>query len=541
MNSAILPVSRAKTWHAAILLLAAASGFIGIAHPLQNLNEGVYARVALEMIDSGRWIVPTLDGVPYLEKPPLLYWITALAFRLFGVSEWSARAAPWLGGILTLGAIAWLARRALGRTTSVTAVCIAASLPLTLVLSRTLLFDSLFAGLLACSLASLYAALHEPEARGAIRWSAAWLGCAVLAKGLAAPVFYAIIAAIAAQVVARERWRLLIRDPAAWAIFLAITVPWHVAASLREPGFAWFYFVNEHVMRFLDRRVPDDYQTGPWWYYFPRLVVDTFPWILLLATAPRRGDAELAPLRRFLWTWLLVPFAVFSLCGAKSDYYLAVAMPPVAILAAMRLRAARGRRALTVLPLAWLAMLSMAAVLATSDLGPWRMPAHATVLLAGGAALAAISALLMWTRRSVEGALVLAAVAIPAALIYSGFFVANEGRKSARSVAAELHALGPVPVYVYRDFEKVSALAFYHAPPLGIIDSESKDLWYGTHLRPYAIPMVSSRDETWRRARRVAIVASASQLQDLARTPLAGHVKRLASTGEFLVLVTTGR
>jgi len=541
MNSAILPVSRAKTWHAAVLLLAAASGFIGIAHPLQNLNEGVYARVALEMIDSGRWIVPTLDGVPYLEKPPLLYWITALAFRLFCVSEWSARAAPWLGGILTLGAIAWLARRVLGRTTSVTAVCIAASLPLTLVLSRTLLFDSLFAGLLACSLATLYAAFHEPQARASIRWSAAWLGCAVLCKGLAALVFYALIAGIAAWRAPRERRRLLARDAIAWAILLAITVPWHVAASLREPGFAWFYFVNEHVMRFMDRRVPDDYQRGPWWYYLPRLVEDAFPWVLLLVAAPRGEPAERTALERFLWTWLVVPFVVFSLSGAKGDYYLAVSMPPVAILAAMRLREARGRRALTALPLAWLAVLMVVAGIGTTALGPWRLPLHATPLLAGAASLAAISALLMWTRRSVEGALALAAVAIPAALIYSGFFVANEGRKSARSVAAELHALGPMPVYVYRDFEKVSALAFYYAPPLGIIDSESKDLWYGTHLRPHAIPMVSSRDETWRRARRVAIVASASQLQDLARTPLAGHVRRVASRGEFHVLLTTGR
>ena len=87
----------------------------GLTHPLQNLNEGLYARVAQEMLASHAWVMPTLDGVPYLEKPPLLYWLTAASFAAFGPGEAAARAAPWLGTVLMVCAIAWFARRHLSR------------------------------------------------------------------------------------------------------------------------------------------------------------------------------------------------------------------------------------------------------------------------------------------------------------------------------------------------------------------------------------------------------------------------------------------
>jgi len=124
----------------------------GLAHPLQNLNEGLYARVAQEMLESRDWIVPTLDGVPYLEKPPLLYWIAAASFALFGPGEVAARAAPWLGAVLMLSATAWFAWRRYGARVTLLAALILASCPLYVGLARTLLFDGLFSGLLAWAL-----------------------------------------------------------------------------------------------------------------------------------------------------------------------------------------------------------------------------------------------------------------------------------------------------------------------------------------------------------------------------------------------------
>ena len=464
---------------------------VGRDHPLQNLNEGIYARVAQEMLERGDFVVPTLDGVPYLEKPPLLYWVTAAGYAILGTHEAAVRLAPLFGTVLTLAATAWFARRHLGIRSTYFAVTIVTSMPIVLVLGRTLLFDMLFTGLLFASFVALYETLTRPAEARWLRWSYALLAGAILAKGLAALVFYLLVVAAAVLPTGPAARLTIVRrlaDPLAVAILLALAVPWHVVVGVRHPDFVWFYFVNEHLLRFFDARVPHDYHTGAWWYFLPRIPLDIFPWTLLLLLPNKRAvlTPEEASARRFLWIALLVPLVVYSLSIAKGEYYLVVGAPPLALLAADRLvraRAVERRNALVAIALSFAVVIAVLASVSSTQIAPYAMPgARMAVLVTVGAAVI-VALLAAFRRRPALAVLACAAASLPCIAFYSEFFRVNEPLKSALSLAFELNR-APAPVYVYREFESLSALPFYLDAPVGVVDSRSTELWYGSRLEP---------------------------------------------------------
>lgn len=462
---------------------------LGRGHPLQNLNEGVYARVAQEMLETRSFIVPTLEGVPYLEKPPLVYWITAGALAVAGRSEAAARTAPLLGGILLIAASVWFARRRMSTDAARFALAMVGTAPIVLVLARTLLFDLLYAGLFAAALFTLYEAFHAIDERRWIRWSCTCLALAVLAKGLAVLVFYAVIAAALLRWTPRGARARIVRgllDPIALGLFAAIAVPWHVLVSRAYPQFAWFYFINEHLLRSIDARVPHDYHTGPWWYYVPRLSVILFPWMLMVLLPPLPED--LAPahrlLRRFLWTAFAVPFVLFSASMAKGDYYLVAGLAPLALLAADNLAGLSRRHvALGVMCAGWLVVIVAAVAIGLKPATSYVVPAASIGLLAVAAALAIVG-LAAAARRYVRVAvLACAAVCVPCIVAYSSFMTANEASRSARTLASMLEQVHE-PAYLYREFESRSALPFYLDAGVGVVDVHSDDLWYGLRLAP---------------------------------------------------------
>jgi 4-amino-4-deoxy-L-arabinose transferase-like glycosyltransferase len=480
------PWVRTTLHSAAIASVVLLMLLVGRGHPLQNLNEGLYARVAQEMLERHDFAVPTLDGVPYLEKPPLLYWVTAGALAAFGRSESVARLAPLLGAVLMLAAAAWFARRHLAPQAGAYALPILASAPLVVVLARTLMFDMLFTGLLFGALVLLYEAFTDVSRKRWLRASYALLALAVLTKGFAGALFYGLVALtllLAKPRGARRATALALADPIAVALLLGIAAPWHFLAA-RQPGFAWFYVVNEHVLRFLGRRIPHDYHTGPVWYYLPRLCADFFPWPLLLLLPAQRDalDPQARAARRFLWIALLVPLAVFSLSEGKGEYYMIVGIPALALLAADRLaRSLSPRTTLVSLAAAWLVVLIAAATQARAHVAPYALPAHFAddIALAAALAVAALAAgLLRWRLPAV---LACAAVAVPCAAMYSNYFRANESSRSARSLARALRP-SAAPVFVYRGYEAVSAVTFYLDRPVGVVDYRGGDLSYGLGL-----------------------------------------------------------
>ena len=456
---------------------------VGLDHPIQNDNEGLYASVARDMLATHSWLVPRLDGVPYLEKPPLLYWITAAAYALFGESELASRAAPILGTLLTLGAVWLFARRHWGRLTALCAVFIAASCPLVVGLSRMLMFDMLFTGFYAWSLVTLHEGLATRNRRW-IRGSYAALALAVLTKGWVAVALFGPIAVITIALAGREGMRsrlLALLDPIAIVAFVAIAIPWHVLAFREQPGFGWFYLVNEHILRFLDQREPRDYYHGPPWYYLPRVVISALPWIFVLAIpASRRETRGDGAMRGFLWTCLLVPLAFFSASAAKANYYMIVGLPPIALMVARRVAAIDTRRAVWI-PVAWMALLACAWILR----GRTHISDTRTLGIAIGVALAlgAASAAFFFSRRMLPAVMACALMAVPLAWFASSWLARQDDRLSARHLAQEIRARGLGDVYVYRDFENVSALAYYWDRPIGVIDSQSNELDFGLKMK----------------------------------------------------------
>jgi 4-amino-4-deoxy-L-arabinose transferase-like glycosyltransferase len=504
------------------------------SYGLLNNNEGLYAEIPREMIASHAWrswIIPHLNGLPYMEKPPLLYWLTALSFLLFGVSEWSARLVPAVSSLACVALLLWfgksIQRPQAGRLAAlmfVTGFGVFA-------MSRVLMFDMLLTALLAAALMFSYHYTEQARLRWLL-WAYVCLALAVLAKGFVALILFGLV--VTAFEISRARGvRGFIRNCGRWldlralGVFVLVAAPWHVAASLTEPAFAWFYFINEHVLRFLGRREPHDYYAGAWWYYLPRMAIYLFPWSLLLpflivgrtkrersggfaqsgrplagAETGATGTGFRSDLHRFLlFAWLL-PLAFFSISSAKANYYLVTVMPFAALQLAMLVEA-RG------LPQSRLRALPGILIGASATVGyvafMLRPPSASAMTFLGfserefiGGALLALAllamgaALLAW--RSVKAG-ILSYLVLPvfSMALLAVAIVPLEPQISARPLAQYLQQeQAGRQVYLYRSFEELSSLPFYLKQTVPVIDSKSADLFWGDRLRPGNRSMLTS-------------------------------------------------
>jgi 4-amino-4-deoxy-L-arabinose transferase-like glycosyltransferase len=316
--------------------------------PLFDPDEGRYAEIPREMmLSGGDWVIPHLNGIVYLEKPPLQYWLTALAFRAFGENEFAARLCTGLAGYLSLAAVFFLGRTLWGFDAGVSAALFTAASTLFVLLGHQLTLDMLLSFWLTAALGCFLMAQARREGTGHRRlWM---LGCwaamalALLTKGLIGVLIPA--AALGAYVLWQRDWRLLGRLNLRWGVplFAAIAAPWFVLAARANGQFLEFFFVREHFLRFL---TPIEHRTQPWWFFVPVLTVGIMPWLpqaaLALAAPPadraRRGEFD--PLR-LLWIWCVFVLVFFSLSDSKLIPYILPAVPALALLCAGR-RAGRG-------------------------------------------------------------------------------------------------------------------------------------------------------------------------------------------------------
>lgn len=302
--------------------------------PLAIPDEGRYVGVAWSMLHSGDWLVPRLDGLPYFHKPPLFYWITAAALRLFGPSEWAARAAPLLGAFVGGGALFLFARRWRGEATARWSLLALATQPLFFLGGQFANLDMLVAGCMAASvLGFAHAALADEVGRRSRAGLAAgylFAALGVLAKGLIGIVLPGMI--LVAWLLLRRRWRGLLH--LAWLpgvlLFLAVAAPWFVAMQQRFPGFLHYFFVVQHFARFAQGGFNNQ---QPPWFFLVVLPVLALPWSAWLPRALRlptgdhgRATAQLA------WVWLAVVLLFFSLPRSKLIGYILPAALPLALL-----------------------------------------------------------------------------------------------------------------------------------------------------------------------------------------------------------------
>jgi len=340
--------------HELIVLGLAAVIFLGCVAPPPHLMDdvdAVQAQIARNMLDSGDWVTARLDGVAYLEKSPLIYWMIAVSYILFGVHDWAAR----LPIALSIVALCWLVTR-IGRWAFGGRAGLYAGLALTAstglwLFTRVLIPDVVLTLTIALALWAMLRALEDgephPRAWALTMWAA--IAAGLLLKGLIAAVFPAG-AAFFYFLTGRE-WGRLRRLEWIWGplLALAIAAPWHVRATRRNPpylaftmhsgpgeyrGFFWFYFFNEHILRFLNLRYPRDYATmARWWFWLSQLVW-LFPFSVFLPAVGAlsyRGPDRASRLRRLCLCWAAFVMAFFTL-STTQEYYSMPAYPAFALL-----------------------------------------------------------------------------------------------------------------------------------------------------------------------------------------------------------------
>jgi 4-amino-4-deoxy-L-arabinose transferase-like glycosyltransferase len=344
--------------------------------PLLDDADSVHAEVAREMLLRHDFVTLYANGIRYLEKAPLYYWSMAAAMKLFGVTTAASRL-PLAFAVLALALLLEsLGRRVFASTSAgLYAGLITLSSFGIFIFSRLNIPDILVCVLLTLSLYAFYLTEAQAQPTRLLCWSFdAAIALNLLTKGLIGFVFPVAIVALYLLLTRGVRGtlrRLLRCHPiSSTSILLAISVPWHVLIALANPGhghpgdlarvgghwqvpyptdgnvhgWAWFYFLNEQVYRYLNVRIPHDYDTSPVWLFYGLIFIWLMPWSAFLPSAVRRAWPAWNDLRRqtftpaartnlFLLVWLIVPLAFFSL-SSRQEYYVLPSLPPMILLIA---------------------------------------------------------------------------------------------------------------------------------------------------------------------------------------------------------------
>ncbi len=349
--------SRRSAQLGVLLCLWALIYFSSIFTPaLLDDADTVHAEAAREMLLRHDWVTLYANGIRYLEKAPLMYWGVAGSFRLFGVHDWSARLPLIIGVLGLLLAAYWLGRRLYGETGGFYSALVLATAVGPYLYTRFLIPDILVGLWLTLGLGFFLQTLEEEHPSRLACWGlAATIALDVLTKGLIGLVFPAGIIGLYLLLTGNLRHILRMRLFSSIAVLLAVAAPWHILAALRNPdqgatrGFLWFYFVNEHFLRYLNKRVPRDYDTVPLLLFWILTVVWLFPWAAFLPEGLKQVPVRWRKLRSLglradrspllmqqranllflIWGLLIVVFFSFS---TRQEYYTIPALPAFALL-----------------------------------------------------------------------------------------------------------------------------------------------------------------------------------------------------------------
>ena len=339
------------------LLIVAAALFVNIgAYPLYDADEGRNGEVGREMAATNDYVMPRIDGMPYLDKPIVYFAAEALAMEVLGPTELAARLPAYLFTLFTAALLFWFARRVWGEEEALIATIAFLSMPLVLAFSRTVIFDSALTFYMVAATIAFYFAVecHSERSEGAGRsggtidsgvpaaaqvpryarndsrkWTAiAWLAIAlgVLTKG---PVAIAVPLLIAIPFAIRRKAFRALWSIAGLVLFVLIIVPWVWAVSRVVPDFLHYVLVTETAQRLATKALK---RTGPPWYFIPFVIGGSLPWCIpaLMSWRRERRDEVMV----FAALWVIVPFLFFSISQSKRPQYILPVMPAIALLAA---------------------------------------------------------------------------------------------------------------------------------------------------------------------------------------------------------------
>lgn len=549
--------------------------------------DAVQAQIARNMLDSGDWVTARLDGVMYIEKAPLIYWMIAICYKVFGVHDWSARIPVVLSSI----ALAWLTAAfgvwAFGRKAGFYAGLVISTCVGLFLFTRIQIPDVMVALAMALSMWAFLRAIEGEEPRPKF-WAyvfAATLGTSLLLKSLIGVVF-PVAAALMYLAITRQLhlWRRL-RPFTGLAIIIAIAAPWHVLATLRNPpyfdltfhstpgeyhGFLWFFVMNEQVLRFLNLRYPRDYNTVPriWFWLFH--LVWLFPWSVYFPSvaklsfrpADRAGKTRLLAL---CWTLFILVFFSFS---TTQEYYSMPCYPALALLlgSAMASKHPWNRWSTRILS----AILAVCAVAAgtlwfltrglptpgdissalsqnpsayTLSLGHIEDLTLKSFAYLRAPLLAAAIAFLIGAAGTMfaQGRRAFLAAAVMAVLFFQAArmaLVVFDPYMSSRPLADALMKAPEGKLIVDHHYYTFSSIFFYTNRRALLLNGRFNNLVYGSYA-PGA-PDVFINDTQWRemwlKPERCYIVASVPALNRLTKLVGAGHLNTLAESGGKVIL-----
>ena len=307
--------------------------FAKLGMPFLDPDEGLYATIAQEMLSGGDWVIPHINALPYLEKPPLYFWLTALTFWGLGPSEWATRLPSALASLGTV-ILTWrIGRRLYGARAGLMAGLAVATLVGNALYVRKASTDQLF---VFCLTLAMYGFLRDAERpdRGRGRFLLFYVGTAlgVLAKGLIGVVFPLLIVGLGTVVVRRLSWREL-NLARGVAVFAVVAGLWHVLVAWRAPTLVWFYVVDNQLLRFLDARgyVEDDVPSSTLGFLAASFIW-AFPWSVFTLARAEPDASTRARWRPLIVIWPLVVVGLFALSRFKHEYYALPAYPALAVL-----------------------------------------------------------------------------------------------------------------------------------------------------------------------------------------------------------------
>ncbi|MDY7095309.1 MAG: glycosyltransferase family 39 protein [Acidobacteriota bacterium] len=464
------------------LWLAAALGILGYGifqQPLIDPDEGRNAEVAREMLADGHYLLPELNGLPFLDKPFFVFALAAEAMRWLGPTPGAARLPSLVFGLATVLLTAWFARRLWGPREAWIAGLAAASTPLTLVYARTVIFDSVLTFFIVLAIVSFHQLLEQgagsPQRRYwlAMAWGAMALG--TMTKGPVAVVVPLLIAIPygALRRDARAMWR-----PVGWGVFLAAVLPWLLFMERAVPGFLHYALITETWLRMT---TPELQRTGPIWYFAGVGLVGAMPWSwVALGGVGRRWGRDWSSSWTLVALWVLLPLLFFTLSQSKRPQYILPVVPAIALMVAGLWKQRDGRRTLPGARLAALAWAVTGSGLGAVALGWVDVGAAAELqplipLTAAGLAVAAWSgALVTWwgasSQRWAAVGLSLPLMMLP--LISQPLLMAVARDRSAGELALAIEAAAGPQAEVIGVEALPQSLPFYLGRPVAVASSD---------------------------------------------------------------------
>ena len=475
-------------------------------------DEGRYASLAYEMMRSGDWVTPRLNGILYFEKPPMQYWLGAVFLHLFGLNEFAARLWPALAGFLTALAVGTTAWRLWGRETGIRSFAVAASMTWVFGNAHFLTLDAGLTLFLTVALCAVLIAENVP-ATPTVRRNWIWLAWAAMAGAVLSKGLVGIVIP-GATLVLTCLWR---RDFGPWrrmhwvsglVIFLVLAAPWFVLVSMRNPTFAQFFFIHEHFARYLTKV---HQRTGAWWYYLPLLLAGMLPWTSALPWLGPRRAADASPRTiapaDFLFVHSAFILLFFSASGSKLPSYILPMFPALALLIGLRMQQASPRvlRGHLLVPIiVW--AIALVASTQTARVASHSTPTEIFAQLGAGirwgaAVFLAFAAFAWWAVRRRGVTLAVAGLALGHVMGVAIVMAAHDPYGQLKSSAPFVSALEPVlrsgaPMFAVRIYDQT--LPFYLRREVTLVDYQD-EFAMGQILEPgRAIDSLDEFANRWR-------------------------------------------